>query len=163
MQSDGKQLTTELEPLEKRNGHSMKPMETTNIENTTESGTTTRFMRKEQFTRETVTNGDSPTATDALSFQSETTIDITFRNSTEQSEHATNPSTIMHCENLTATTSPSSNNSECQSDESRTDEVKPKPKVDYIGYITTPIFFSVGILGIMYHQLFLSRILSLKR
>ena len=157
MQSDKKPLTTESETLENRNGHSTIPMETTDIENTKDSGTTTRLTSKEQFTStgsdingETVTNGHLPTATNELSYQSETTIDTTVHNVRRQNKHATNPSTIMHCENLTATISSSSNNSECQIDESRTDEVKPKPKVDYIGYITTPIFFIVGIIGIMY-------------
>ena len=153
MQSDKKTLTTGSITSETWTEHSTTPMEKIDMVNITQSGTTNRLINKEQFTnagsginRETVANGILPTAANELS----TTIDITVRNSTRQSEHATNPSTIMHCQNLTVTTSPSSNNSECQSDQSRTDEVKPKPKVDYIGYITTPIFFIVGILGIMY-------------
>ena len=41
----------------------------------------------------------------------------------------------------------SKNGSGCQVDQSNSKVMKTKRKVDYIGYITTPIFFLVGIIG----------------
>ena len=147
---------------ENANKHSIILMETTTDVNefkgnSNGSNTTATFIHNQQFNttesginRETVTNGILSTSTNELPHQSEITTDTTDPNGTIQNDHATNSSTVIYCENFTLSTSFSSNNSECQTDESKADEVKPKPKMDYIGYITTPIFFFVGIIGIMY-------------
>ena len=159
LQRDEKLLVTESVTVENRNEHSTIVMETTDMNefkgNT--SRTTETLMHNQQFKTtgssingENVSNSILATSTNELSHQSEMTTDTTVPDGTIQNEHATNSSMIIHCENFTLSTSFSSNNGECQTDESKADEVKPKPKVDYIGYITTPIFFFVGIIGITY-------------
>ena len=159
LQRDEKLLVTESVTLENRNEHSTILMETTDMNefmgNTSGSRTMATLMHNQQFKTtgssingENVSNSILATSTNELSHQSETTTDPTVTNGPIQNEHATNSSTVIHCENFTLSTSFSANNSECQTDESKADEVKPKPKVNYIGYITTPIFFFVGIIGI---------------
>ena len=154
-------LVTESLTLENINEHSTILMETTDVNefkgNISETRTIATLMHNQQFKTtgrsingENVSNSILATSTNELSHQSETTTDTTVPNGAIQNEHATNSSMIIHCENFTLSTSFSAKNSECQTDESKADEVKPKPKVDYIGYITTPIFFFVGIIGIMH-------------